>query len=97
MPIQFPASHTSHGQSRRSLLGMSAAAAFAVAGASAAAATTRGAEPPLRFGVIADCQFADKPDRGVRLYRQSISKLQEAVATLNEEDLRFALQPRRLH
>ncbi|TNB72155.1 phosphatase [Arthrobacter sp. BB-1] len=94
MPIQFPAPRTSHGQSRRSFLGMSAgaAAAFAVAGAPAAAsASNRGAEPPLRFGVIADCQYADKPDRGVRLYRQSIGKLQEAVATLNEADLRFAL------
>lgn len=87
-----PASHD-HSHSRRRFLGLSAgvAAAFAVAGAPAASAASRSAAPPLRFGVIADCQYADKPDRGVRLYRQSIGKLEEAVATLNEEDLRFAL------
>jgi manganese-dependent ADP-ribose/CDP-alcohol diphosphatase len=85
----------SYAPSRRSFLslGAGAAAAFAVAGApaTASAASRGGAEPPLRFGVIADCQYADKADRGVRLYRQSIGKLQEAVATLNEENLRFAL------
>lgn len=94
MPIQFPTPPTSYSPSRRGFLGMSAGvtAAFAAAGAPAAAlAAPRNSEPPLRFGVIADCQYADKPDRGVRLYRQSISKLQEAVATLNEEELRFAL------
>lgn len=88
-----PTQLTSNFPSRRSFLGLSAgaAAAFAVAGAPAATAASRSTAPPLRFGVIADCQYADKPDRGVRLYRQSIGKLQEAVTTLNGEDLRFAL------
>ncbi|SDI76145.1 hypothetical protein SAMN04488693_12224 [Arthrobacter subterraneus] len=92
MPSQ-PTPSTPHSPSRRRFLGLSAgaAAAFAVAGAPAASANPGNAAPPLRFGVIADCQYADKPDRGVRLYRQSIGKLQEAVTTLNQEDLRFAL------
>ncbi|MFF4761717.1 metallophosphoesterase [Streptomyces sp. NPDC001292] len=75
--------------SRRGFLGLGLGVAAAVA-APAASASAQG-NPLLRFGVIADCQYADKPDGPVRLYRRSIAKLQEAVGTLNESDLRFAL------
>ena len=37
---------------------------------------------PLRLALIADCQFADVEARGIRLYRQASTKLQEAVDTL---------------
>ena len=37
---------------------------------------------PLRLALIADCQYADADDRGVRLYRRSPAKLEEAVSTL---------------
>lgn len=92
MPTGSPSSRTTYVQSRRAFLGLSAgvAAAFAAVPAAASAAS-KGAEPLLRFGVIADCQYADKPDGPVRLYRRSIEKLQEAVATLNDADLRFAV------
>jgi manganese-dependent ADP-ribose/CDP-alcohol diphosphatase len=92
MPIDSPLSPTAYAQSRRAFLGLSAgvAAAFAAVPAAASAAP-KGAEPLLRFGVIADCQYADKPDGPVRLYRRSIEKLREAVASLNDADLRFAV------
>jgi 3',5'-cyclic AMP phosphodiesterase CpdA len=54
-----------------------------------------GAEPvPLfRFGVIADCQFADIPDHDEwnRRFRLSPAKLKEAVADLNSRDLAFVV------
>jgi hypothetical protein len=79
-------------RSRRAFLGLSAGVAAALAALPAAAsAASKDAEPLLRFGVIADCQYADKPDGPVRLYRRSIEKLQEAVAPLNDADLRFAI------
>lgn len=76
--------------SRRGLLrlGLGAVAVTAVSAAAPTVSATA-ARPSLRFGVIADCQYADKPDGPVRLYRMSVDKLHEAVATLNEEDLRF--------
>ncbi len=37
----------------------------------------------LRIGLIADCQYADQPDRGQRMYRRSPDKLRAAVAGLN--------------
>jgi 3',5'-cyclic AMP phosphodiesterase CpdA len=37
----------------------------------------------LTFGAIADCQYADQPDRGVRMYRRSPDKLREAVAAID--------------
>ena len=55
----------------------------------------------LSFGVIADCQYADKEDSDVvvagsyHVYynrpRQSVEKLREAVETLNTHDLQFVV------
>jgi manganese-dependent ADP-ribose/CDP-alcohol diphosphatase len=47
-----------------------------------AAVTNAAAEglPLLRIGLIADCQYADADARGIRLYRESRKKLEEAVA-----------------
>lgn len=76
--------------SRRRFLGLSALGAAAVplsVGAGPAAA----AAEPFRFGVIADCQYADFDNVGTRYYRESVRKLQEAVATFNDADLDFAL------
>lgn len=41
-------------------------------------------------GIIADCQYADQPDKGQRRYRSSPLKLRKAVAHLNELDLRYS-------
>jgi 3',5'-cyclic AMP phosphodiesterase CpdA len=83
-------SWTTSPHSRRAFLGLGAGVAATVAVAPGAASASAGSERPLRFGVIADCQYADKPDAPVRLYRLSLEKLKEAVGTLNEADLRFA-------
>jgi len=63
---------------------------------SAAAASARSSTdtPPLfRFGVIADCQFADIPDHEQwnRRFRLSPDKLRAAVADLNTRDLDFVV------
>jgi arylsulfatase A-like enzyme/predicted phosphodiesterase len=46
---------------------------------------------PLRFGAIADCQFADIPTRGSRHYRLASEKLSAAVKHLNGEPLDFVI------
>ncbi|MEQ4209526.1 metallophosphoesterase [Actinopolymorpha sp. B9G3] len=75
--------------SRRRLLGLSALGAATVPfGIGAGPA---GAVEPLRFGVIADCQYADVDTAGTRHYRESVHKLREAVAAFNDADLDFAL------
>jgi manganese-dependent ADP-ribose/CDP-alcohol diphosphatase len=75
--------------SRRRFLGLSALGAAAVplgVGSGSAAAAT-----PFRFGVIADCQYADVDTSGTRHYRESVRKLREAVAAFNDADLDLAL------
>jgi len=46
---------------------------------------------PLKFGVIADPQYADKDPGGTRHYRQSLVKLEAAVGELNKEPLDFVV------
>ena len=41
----------------------------------------------IKIGVIADPQYADRPDGSVRFYRQSPAKLAEAVSVLNNSDV----------
>ncbi|MEM7457386.1 MAG: metallophosphoesterase [Planctomycetota bacterium] len=45
----------------------------------------------LKFGVIADPQYADQPDRGTRFYRNSLAKLSASVSDLNEYELDFVV------
>jgi len=47
--------------------------------------------PGPAFGVVADPQYADIPDRGRRSYRASVGKLTEAVADFNRRDLDFCV------
>lgn len=75
--------------SRRRLLGLSALGVAAVPlGVGAGPAEAR--ERPLRFGVVADCQYADIDNWMTRYYRLSPDKLREAVAAFNDADLDFA-------
>lgn len=77
--------------SRRRFLGAAALGAAAVPlGVNGDAAAIGGVEP-FRFGVIADCQYADVDVAGTRHYRESVRKLREAVTTFNDGDLDFAL------
>ncbi|WP_165214467.1 metallophosphoesterase [Affinirhizobium pseudoryzae] len=50
-------------------------------------------EPLLRFGIIADPQYADRDPNPVlnRHFRGSLAKLSEAVATFEGEDLSFVM------
>lgn len=45
----------------------------------------------LRVGLIADPQYADKDDHGLRLYRSSLEKANEAVATLNKQNVNLTM------
>lgn len=62
------------------------AAAVLSAGVSA-----RGSEPVVRFGLIADIQYADADTSGSRYYRNSLAKLDECVETLNREGVAFTI------
>ena len=62
-------------------------------------ATGRGKEPIVRFGMVTDIHFADHdPDPkpcgvvGRRYYRESLRKLDEAVAVFNGRGLDFAIE-----
>lgn len=50
------------------------------------------ARPVLRFGVVADVQYADKQQAGRRDYRASLPKLEACVDALNAQDLAFVIQ-----
>ncbi|NND06707.1 MAG: hypothetical protein HKN87_10035 [Saprospiraceae bacterium] len=41
----------------------------------------------VSLGIIADCQYADQPTRGLRHYKNSITKLEECVSTFNDQEL----------
>ncbi|GAA4800431.1 metallophosphoesterase [Olivibacter ginsenosidimutans] len=49
------------------------------------------AEKPIRFGIIADPQYADKDDHGTRFYRNALQKLDTAVTFLNTQPLDFTV------
>ena len=45
--------------------------------------------PILKIGLVADPQYADKPIRGLRHYKESLWKLEEAIDTFNYEKVDF--------
>lgn len=64
--------------------------AFALLVWAASLASAHASEEPLfSFGLIADVQYANKPDAGERHYRRSLVNLEAAVSRLNAESLRF--------
>ncbi len=44
-------------------------------------------KPLLKIGLIADPQYADKPNNGNRYYRESLWKLEEAIEVFNSSDV----------
>jgi len=48
-------------------------------------------KPELRFGIIADIQYANAPARGTRFYKNSLQKLAVAVTQLNQQKLAFLI------
>lgn len=63
---------------------------FAIAGDLTAQALSP-KNPMVRFGVIADPQYADQKPRGKRYYRESIQKLGDSIKDLNERSLDFVV------
>lgn len=47
--------------------------------------------PEFSIGAIADCQFADAPDNGQRLYHTAPAKLTAAIADFNRQHLAFVV------
>ena len=45
----------------------------------------------LSFGAIADCQYCNQPDRGLRQYSTSHKKLEKCVEHFNQEELDFVI------
>ncbi len=50
------------------------------------------ARRPVRFGIVADCHYADAEPRGSRFYRHSADKLAECVALMNERRPDFLIE-----
>ena len=48
-------------------------------------------KPDLAFGIIADPQYADVDPKGSRFYRNSLEKLESAIADLNTHPLDFTV------
>jgi hypothetical protein len=48
--------------------------------------------PPIRFGIVTDCHFADREPLGTRHYRESLDKLGECVKLMNEKKVSFLLE-----
>jgi len=46
----------------------------------------------LRFGLVTDVHYADADPRGNRCYRDSLAKLERAIATFNTLDLSFVVE-----
>jgi predicted phosphodiesterase len=52
----------------------------------------RGEKPLLRFGMLSDVHYADREPSGNRFYRQSLSKVQEAIDLMNHEKVDFVIE-----
>lgn len=48
--------------------------------------------PPLRFGIVTDCHYADVDAVGTRFYRESLDKLAECVTRMNAERVDFLVE-----
>lgn len=51
-------------------------------------------DKPLEYfdvGIIADCQYCNCDNSGVRFYKNSIKRLQEAVSVFNSKDLEYVV------
>jgi alkaline phosphatase len=60
--------------------------------AAASAAEDNRPEPALRLGLLTDCHYADRDPAGRRIYRESLSKVREAVDRFNEAGATLAFE-----
>jgi hypothetical protein len=49
-------------------------------------------KPVIRFGVLSDVHYADREPAGERFYRQSLSKVKEAVDQMNHQNVDFLIE-----
>jgi len=56
------------------------------------AAAQEEAKPALRMGVITDCHYAERDRSGTRFYRESLTKLPEAIDKFNSLGLDMAVE-----
>ncbi len=71
--------------------------ALLLTGAAIASQTDRlwadtAAPPALRIGLLTDCHYADRDARGSRIYRESLSKIEEAVGVFNDQGAKLAVE-----
>ena len=62
------------------------------AGAPLAYANATGRSPKLRFGMVTDPHFADIEAIGTRHYRESVAKMTECAALMNEKKVDFLIE-----
>ena len=48
-------------------------------------------KPDFKFSVVADCQYCNKPDKGVRKYKNALKRFEEFVELSNKVDLKFGV------
>lgn len=77
--------------SRRKFLGIAGTSAVGLMFANDLAAMGN-EKPVLRFGMITDVHYADREPAGTRFYRQSLSKVKEAIDRMNAEKLDFVIE-----
>ncbi len=77
--------------SRRQLLQSSALASWSLSMGSTLGAPTS-ASTALRFGLITDVHYADKPPAGTRHYRESVAKLEEAAVAFEQAQVAFVVE-----
>jgi predicted phosphodiesterase len=51
-----------------------------------------GTEPALRFGVVTDLHYADRPPVGTRYYRETPAKLAEAATRFRQDAIEFVVE-----
>ena len=64
---------------------------LAAAAGSATSFSLASGNSKVRFGVVADTHYADRDLVGTRYYRESLSKLEEFVSTMNAEKVDFVI------
>src|SRR5512138_3210068 len=65
---------------------------FLQASAGALSAGLFAAAAPLKFGVVTDIHFAERPPAGTRYYRLALTKLQACIDLMNAEKVDFLIE-----
>lgn len=50
------------------------------------------AAPTLRFGIVTDLHYADRPSNNSRYYKESLPKLSECIELMNEQKVDFLIE-----